>query len=427
MTGKPGQAALTAVEQPVFGQALIKQKVTHGFIGDNFRFAARQRSVIDGVRALRHFRQPDTGTWRAWNTRLFKFLDGEPIWPSERKLCRRPVSLDTPAPIQTTDRVKLMVKTNQRREETSAFRVFFHEQWQQIQTLSRVWRKTARARVALDQAVEDVVERTNARLRIVTGYRNRLRGAVREILDHVAEEVKQLPSAVHIAPERYAASEQLNTYFQNIDTIKTICGQNEDIRGFFRSPEGALCENAYFSLLMTRREKSVFGMALIDDQVVKEVPQKLLYFDDHAVHGPSDSEDSARLKLEKVLFDRIVDYLRHQMLLKSAEHGCGIGRAKVASRMSPDAYFDNLTRVLAEPRDLLRVESGFLRVSKLGVKLTVGEKEPSNGIHCNEIAVGDISRQAIILASYAQKDVTLNPEDRLAAARKALGLDDAAD
>ncbi len=297
-------------------------------------------------------------------------------------------------------------QTNRRREEASALRVFFGEQLQQLQTLLQARHESARSRVETDRVVEDLVERTNPRLRIIGGYKRRLRTAVGLVLEHVIGEVHTLPAALRIAPRRYTTDQRLNTYFSGVDAIKTVCGGNEHLLSFFQDPQGRQCEDAFFSLFMTRREKSVFGMALIDGRLVGDQPQQLLYFDDHGVHGVSDTEAGARICLNRVLFDRIVDYLRHRMLSKSAAHARGADGRMLDRRLSPQAYFEDLTRALAEPKSLLKMESGVLRVSKLGVKMGPGNDGQANEISSHEVAVGETAPQTVILAAYPRAELS---------------------
>lgn len=292
---------------------------------------------------------------------------------------------------------------NERRvAEASGLRRLFQEQWNLITGLWQAREERRRRERAQEQreksAVESIVEGTDARLRILIGYQRSLRSAARGVLDHVQQIAELLPEPLPISPDRFVPDPHVNAFFTDREEIVTVLGCNQQLRGFYRdhSDMNAL---AHLLLMMTRREKRVFGIETANDQLRHESLQTTVSFDDHRVLSPSLDEKSVRRELMRHLFDSLVEYVSQRML----RWRYGADDLKTISALpsrDPKSYLEELVRLLESPADLMRIEQSCVRVSKMGIKIEGDTNQATNDLTLHELALGDLPPKILILATY---------------------------
>ncbi len=162
----------------------------------------------------------------------------------------------------------------------------------------------------LNQAVEHVVEETYGRLRLLPGYAGRLRGPVRKSFHYIDQLVDGLPDAIHCCRSSYVADPRVNAFFSSPQQMCEVFSRSEDVRDLFNALPGA--EECWALLCMRKEERRQFGMALVGDDVRKEVMQTGVSFADHQVVSPGATEEDARRALKCCIFNHLLSYIRRR-------------------------------------------------------------------------------------------------------------------
>jgi hypothetical protein len=308
---------------------------------------------------------------------------------------------------------------NRRIFEAAALRELFREQWARICELHGA--QAARddlETAAVDDAIEDIVDGTSAKVRAIGSYRKRLRASARAMLDHVTDVVARMPEPVPITRSAFTADARVNAFFVNPAAIEETCGSDRTLRDFFGGCSSP--DRAYFSLFMSRTEREMLGIGSFGEMLVRDVRQTTVAFSGHRLIAPCLNEAEARTALRKHLFDSVVAYVRGQLVQRETARPRRGTRA-TATSMSPEAYLDRLAAVLGQPQALLRTEEDFLVISRLGVKLDECDQTQANALRVQEIAIGDRDARVAVLATYPRAEMC-ETDRRLAKARAALAV-----
>ncbi len=286
--------------------------------------------------------------------------------------------------------------------EAAGLRRLFQEQWVQLvgfwENRERSRREKREQGEALHAAVESIVEGTDNRMRALGGYRKALREAAHQVLIHIQALSAQVPGPFLISPDRYLSDPRINAFFANKQEITHILGRCRELHDFFRDHPDRN-EPAFLLLLMSRREKRVFGVDGEGGILQRETLQTTVNFCDHRILAPCHGETELRSALSRYLFDSLVRYVSQRMT--KWRYGSESSRTSAALQFcDPKSYLDELIRQLAAPKELLRIEQNALRISKMGVKLGDNSRQPANEFTLDEVELGDLPPKALVLAQY---------------------------
>jgi hypothetical protein len=128
----------------------------------------------------------------------------------------------------------------------------------------------------IERAIDIIVEQTDPRLRFVRAYRRKLRKPVVRSLVYADDLVGRIPGPFEISRKAYGSNPQVNALFGSVDDIYTLFAHSRMLQDFFRDKPG--CDLVYVPLVMLRREKQIFGMALSGDIVRRDVARTLVNF-----------------------------------------------------------------------------------------------------------------------------------------------------
>ena len=157
-------------------------------------------------------------------------------------------------------------------------------------------------------AVEHVVEETSGRLRAVPGYARRLREPVASALQSIDAMVDQIPGVLACQRSTFAADPHVNAFFADHNSMREVFSTSKEVRALFDA--NAAAERCYALLCMHREERQQLGMALVGDQLRKDVMQTAVSFSDHQVVSPGLDETAARCALKCCIFNCVVGHIR---------------------------------------------------------------------------------------------------------------------
>jgi hypothetical protein len=157
----------------------------------------------------------------------------------------------------------------------------------------------------VEAAIERAVDGTDSRLRLLPGYRKRLREPVIHAIDHVVALVDDLPAALGAGREDFSADPRLPTLFVSAAHMLEIMGRDRALAEFQRGYSG-VAEQLTALLMAERIEKNVLGMEVADGQLRRDVAQLSVSFRNHRLVDVADSEVETRRQLKRRAFDHLL-------------------------------------------------------------------------------------------------------------------------
>ncbi len=311
-----------------------------------------------------------------------------------------------------------------RRESAAGLRRLFQTHWDHLTLLIEqrmAGRESARRRALIDEgAVDTLVDGTNTLLRLVSGYKNRLRKSVHQVLDHVDQLVSRLPPPIEVGSQRFVQDPRVNAFFVNVESIRSIFSQSHELQSYFADPLFSGNTHAYAVMFMTKVEKEVLGSAMVGNILRQDVRKTTVRFTDHKILQPRESEALARQALERFLFESLVNYLNYRLARLGIGEAGGSGPCAELARTSgegppnlkdPEIYLQYLCKALDSHRELLRLEASSIRVNRIGEKVADDSRQLAHELNLDEIRLGLHGHEVITLVSYPRNEMI--PRDEL--------------
>lgn len=157
----------------------------------------------------------------------------------------------------------------------------------------------------VEAAVDRAVEATDPRLKLVSGFRKRLRGPVIRAIDHVVGLVDAMPEPVSAGPGDYAKAPALGALFASSKGMLETLGRDAELREYLDGP-GAGAARIATLLLAELLERKGLGVELVDDRIQREVAQVTVTFSAHRLLDPTDDEMEMRRLLKRRAFDHLL-------------------------------------------------------------------------------------------------------------------------
>lgn len=158
----------------------------------------------------------------------------------------------------------------------------------------------------IEMAIERAVDGTDPRLRLVPGYRKRLRKPVIHAIDQVIALVDGIPGPVAAGTEGYRNDFRLAALFASAEEMLQVFGRDKVLSEYLASKEGLGAERVTTLLLARREEKNILGMDLVGDVVRRDVPQVSVSFSGHHLLEPRTSAEESGRFLKRRAFDHLL-------------------------------------------------------------------------------------------------------------------------
>ncbi len=221
-----------------------------------------------------------------------------------------------------------------------------------------------------DELIDYVVDIIEPKLKLVKGYRNRLREPIERCRAHCRAIVTEIPGPIKLRRNGHGSDPFLRAAFTKSETLDNLLNQADLVRtsaSLYGTDRVAL-------LTMTSREKTIFGRKQLGNMMVTETAMRAVTFTDHAIVGLSTTLASSRKALEKYTLDiiaeavarelseartRLVDLSQRQVRLRAMEKmfgtakGAGMGCVFVPYDPEQSKKKKEVERLLAETEDQL--------------------------------------------------------------------------
>ena len=311
----------------------------------------------------------------------------------------------------------------------------------------------SRSRIAeILHTVENVVDGTDSRIRLVPGYRKKLQHLIPSALEFSDDLVNQIPKAIEVSGRNFTSDPYVNAFFTNITDLQSVFSHSSEIQDYLEDTPGddaGCCA----LLCMRRTEKTVMGMELSGSMLKKDVLQVAVSFSDHRIYSPAPSERETREGLKTCLFqglvtnalERIVKLQlashrlqgqrqilqarlrRYRQKSREEEHdtrtGSKIAQAIEATSqelgkteeqmmhtplLTPQAALKQVTDVFSNPDDFIRIRKLPLSLNKMGIKVSGDSPQPVNKLNLTEVIIGNERPRVVTLANFPGKELILS-------------------
>lgn len=158
----------------------------------------------------------------------------------------------------------------------------------------------------IEMAIERSVDGTDSRLRLVPGYRKRLRDPVIHAIDHVVALVDAFPATVATRPEDYRNDPRLAAMFVSAEEMHQVFARDRALSEYLSAGDGLGAERVTALLMARRDERNILGMDLVGDQVRRDVAQVTVSFSGHHLLEPQTVDAECRRFLKRRAFDHLL-------------------------------------------------------------------------------------------------------------------------
>lgn len=163
-------------------------------------------------------------------------------------------------------------------------------------------------------AVEQVVDGTDPRFRMVSRYRRKLGPAVAASLAFIDDLADRLPSAATVDPAGFGLEPRLRALFSSPEHLREVFCVSRPLRDFLAYPGNRGLGECCVLLTARRRQKTVLGVAMENDILQREVMRQAVYFDGYQVITPAAEEGGLRQKLKERLFNDLLEVALARMV-----------------------------------------------------------------------------------------------------------------
>lgn len=296
---------------------------------------------------------------------------------------------------------------NKRRPEASSLRTFFHDQITHLQSLLEQGKhqrenKKQQAQL-LSNAIESVVDGTDARLRILGSYQNQLRDSVKKMLAHIDQLVAGMPPAIRIDSNTVVTDPAVKRYFESKAAIQKLFDDNAEIKAFFDAPEHEQASEVYSLLMLSCRRKTILGTETVNDMVLSDVQQTHISFYGHQLVAAEATEEDARKVMTKTLFDSVIAHLKNHFIQlrhqRTNEEKIYYAQHPEENIDNPEVYLKLLIKELTLPAELIKLKNDLLCISSMGIKLDSCGEPTAENINLNRLNIGE-ARRLVSLVCY---------------------------
>lgn len=201
-----------------------------------------------------------------------------------------------------------------------------------------------------------------------TDFERKLAGPVAHALAYCETLVAQLPPFVDVTRSAFASDPLIHALFASADDIGTMFGCSPALREYLAEPEAWRSGHCHALLAVRRHEKRVQGIARMGDVIATDVPQRLVYFSEHALALPAIDETGARARLRAAAYESLLTtFAEHVTTLRTERQALKIERelekarlATLRDRQPGDADLRRRTRRIDELDARLRAHADAL-------------------------------------------------------------------
>lgn len=255
------------------------------------------------------------------------------------------------------------------------------------------------------QIIEEFVDVTNRKMRAVEHYADKLRIYVRTLYHHVLDIADTVPAPIDLNNDAFHRNGLVNALFVNANDIAKLFQTDPKVNAFWQIHKDL---PMYAILTANKSEKSVFGIAMQNDMLVRDVVREEVNFSTYQIHSPCTNHIELQAAFRQYLFNRAVELIKQdleqahaQPSIFNSDHSY---QTRVNSLANPDVYLNKLIAYMEKPDELLSIKKSHLKLSKLGIKLSDDDTQNANEFDIYELIWRDDIRVVILQIVRSHSD-----------------------
>ena len=158
----------------------------------------------------------------------------------------------------------------------------------------------------IEAAIERAVDGTNPWLRGLTGYRRKLRPSVLHAIDHIVALANSMQTPLELSRESYGREPQLQLFFISCEQMEEVLRTDPELT-VFRASDGNANRPAWAQLVMKCEQHRAFGVDLLGETLVRDVPQITVSMSGHRLLDPTADLAETRNHLMKRSFEHLLE------------------------------------------------------------------------------------------------------------------------
>jgi hypothetical protein len=293
-------------------------------------------------------------------------------------------------------------------------------------------------------AVEHVVDQLYGRLRMVPNYARVLKEPIATTFRYIDEVAESIPGPLLCSRATFAEDPRVNAFFVNPQHIQEVFSHSEEVRRLFET--NPLADDCWALLCMHKQEHTQPGMALVNDQVQRDVMLTSVSFSDHQVVSPGIDEASARCALKCCMFDGLLAHVRRRATeaktrtqdIESRLNALKARQRRATQQHDPQyqaaelqeqiealqqqlmaqdlhlgtigEHLDFVACALSHPAEFLSTDRCSLRLNRQAVKLETGSTEPGYELELSEIHIASHQPRIGALVRFPRGELLPQPD-----------------
>jgi len=299
----------------------------------------------------------------------------------------------------------------------------------------------------IDWAIEKLVDGTDTRLRVVSGYKRKLRDCVERSVSFVDEAVDGLPPPLAVAPRAFTTSHEIRTWFGTIQALHEAFGLSVPVQQFVARTGSSALTNFFAGMRTSIEEKTVLVSEMQGKMIRRDVSRTSFAFTNHSIVAPAATEEALRLEVKERAYMNLVeqslsrlvsikrkrsDLEKEKTLLRSKLRALQSGQLglepfvgespreladtdSLESRLGQletelggtaarigtlDQHMDCVIEVMSNPEERIRITPASVRVTQMGLLATDDSTDVLDEVAYTRVDVGDSEQSAVRLVSY---------------------------
>jgi len=303
----------------------------------------------------------------------------------------------------------------------------------------------------LNNSIDRVVDGIEPKMRYFPGYKKILKQGVSTSLTYINNLVDTIPGPVLFSSKTFTKDPKVNACFATIEELQNTFGDSDELRRFFEAPENADRDEAYALLCMKKTQKTVLGMDLKEDMILRDVVQTALNLSEHEILSPATSEVDVRDGIKLCIFDGLITHSLQKILeFKEQKKGLEIQQSILKSRLktrqsesgglskllastseeklsvdieqqisetekkleelpasweAPRFYLQFIKNILLQPEKFISIKVDSFTITKMGIVTDDDSSQSVNTIDFNEILIANVLERAVIIVRYPRSEL----------------------
>jgi hypothetical protein len=296
----------------------------------------------------------------------------------------------------------------------------------------------------LSSTVEQVVDRLYSRLRVVPNYVRLLQEPIAITFRYIDQVADSIAGPLQCSRSRFSEDPLSNAFFVSPQHMQEVFSQSDDVRRLFDA--NPLAEDCWALLCMHRQERTQPGMALVNDNLRRDVMQTSVSFTDHQIVSPGIDEMAARCALKCCMFDALLSYIQRRATeaktrtldlenrlnslnnrLRRLSHAAdpeNQGPALTAKieeieqqlaaqelRLSTlSEHLDFVAHVMSHPAEVLDINRCSLRLNRQAVKLEDDDETPAYELELSEFRIASQPPRIGAMVRFPRAELLPQPD-----------------